>query len=150
MNCNLSCASIFCDDIRHEINGKMSLMGVYGDIMYVPDFPITISKICAFFELRVRPDRIIGGDATITVMKGADKIGVVTLAIPSFEDSPKAQHGKPFVYGRFAGAMEFPAMTFSEPVLLEILAQFDGESAVGGRLWVTRLSQDNQAPAAAV
>ena len=149
MSINFSCASIFCDDIRHEINGKMSLMGIYGDTMYLPDFPITVTKICAYFELRVQPDLKNGTDATLSIMKGSEKIGAITLPILSFDDSVKTLHGKPYAYGRSSGAMEFPSMTFAEPTLLEIIVQIDGQSVVGGRLWVTRFPQSGEASSTA-
>jgi hypothetical protein len=37
--------SIFCDDIRQEVGGKLSFMGVYYGVMYVPQFPILLPKI---------------------------------------------------------------------------------------------------------
>ena len=39
--------SVFCDDIRNEVNGKHSLMGVLGSLMYLPDFPAVLPKLCA-------------------------------------------------------------------------------------------------------
>jgi hypothetical protein len=45
--------SIFCDDIRQEIGGKLSFMGVYYGAMYVPQFPIILPKFCVnvtFYE----------------------------------------------------------------------------------------------------
>lgn len=38
--------TIFCDDIRHEINGKVSYIGVYSGLMFVPQFPISLPKLC--------------------------------------------------------------------------------------------------------
>lgn len=38
--------TIFCDDIRQEIGGKLSYIGVYGGQMFVPSFPITLPKLC--------------------------------------------------------------------------------------------------------
>lgn len=35
----------YCDDIRPEINGKISLMGLYSDTMLLPTFPATIPKL---------------------------------------------------------------------------------------------------------
>lgn len=35
---------IFCDDIRSEVGGKASYMGVYYGSMHVPSFPITLAK----------------------------------------------------------------------------------------------------------
>lgn len=37
-------STIYCDDIRQEVGGKLSLMGVYNGIMYVQQFPLTLPK----------------------------------------------------------------------------------------------------------
>lgn len=39
--------SIFCDDIRNEVNGKHSVMGVLGNLMYLAEFPAVLPKLCA-------------------------------------------------------------------------------------------------------
>jgi hypothetical protein len=36
----------YCDDVRLEVNGKASLMGVYADAMYVQGFPVNLTKFC--------------------------------------------------------------------------------------------------------
>jgi hypothetical protein len=38
--------TIFCDDIRHEVGGKLSFMGTFFEVMYVKDFPIILPKFC--------------------------------------------------------------------------------------------------------
>ena len=38
-------ATTYCDDIRQEIGGKLSLIGVYNGVMYVPQFPVTLPKL---------------------------------------------------------------------------------------------------------
>lgn len=43
---NRTVLTIFCDDIRHEIGGKFSYIGVYTGQMFVPSFPITLPKLC--------------------------------------------------------------------------------------------------------
>jgi hypothetical protein len=45
--------SLFCDDIRGEIGGKMSAMGIYQtDLIFppLPDFPFTIPKFCILIK----------------------------------------------------------------------------------------------------
>lgn len=37
---------IYCDDIRQEVNGKLSFIGVYANDMLVNKFPIVVSKLC--------------------------------------------------------------------------------------------------------
>lgn len=38
--------TIFCDDIRHELGGKLSYIGVYSGHLFVPGFPVTLPKLC--------------------------------------------------------------------------------------------------------
>lgn len=145
MGISFSCTTIFCDDIRHELNGKISLMGIYTGDMYVADFPITISKICSFFELHIPVELDCAADAVISVIKGAEKISSITLSLPPVTEQEESRHGKPYAFKRVVGAMEFPAITFSEPTLLEVVAQVDGQSTVAGRLWVTKFPQPAEA-----
>lgn len=36
----------YCDDVRLEVNGKSSLIGVYSDAMFVSSFPANLMKLC--------------------------------------------------------------------------------------------------------
>jgi hypothetical protein len=36
----------FCDDIREEVGGKLSFMGIYSNDMIVPGFPFVLPKLC--------------------------------------------------------------------------------------------------------
>ena len=47
----------FCDDVRQEIGNKFSLMGCYGTDLYVPAFPFTLPKLCAFVHVRTPRER---------------------------------------------------------------------------------------------
>lgn len=49
-------STIYCDDIRHEVGGKLSLMGVYNGVLYVPQFPATLQKIWIKATLVVNQD----------------------------------------------------------------------------------------------
>ncbi len=40
--------SVFCDDIRHEVGEKISLIGVYAADLVVPRMPITLPKLCVW------------------------------------------------------------------------------------------------------
>jgi hypothetical protein len=44
--------SVFCDDIRNEVGGKLSFIGCYNAVMFVePRFPFVLSKFCAHVHL---------------------------------------------------------------------------------------------------
>ncbi len=38
--------TVFCDDIRHELGGKLSFIGVYTGHLFVSTFPVTLPKLC--------------------------------------------------------------------------------------------------------
>lgn len=38
--------TVFCDDIRQEIGGKLSYIGVYSGNMFVSEFPAVLPKLC--------------------------------------------------------------------------------------------------------
>nr|WP_047579036.1 hypothetical protein [Methylobacterium sp. ZNC0032] len=44
--------SIFCDDIRNEVGGKLSFIGCYNSVMFVPAmFPFTLPKFCVHLHV---------------------------------------------------------------------------------------------------
>lgn len=48
--------TVFCDDIRHEITGKTTLVGVYnGQLIVSGSLPVTLPQICAAITLRLLP-----------------------------------------------------------------------------------------------
>jgi hypothetical protein len=49
---------IFCDDIRHEVSGKTTQVGVYnGQLILAGTLPATIPQVCAVISLRIAPPR---------------------------------------------------------------------------------------------
>ena len=50
---------IFCDDIRHELNGKITFVGVYSNIMYINGtLPVTLPKVCMGIVYREEQDSL--------------------------------------------------------------------------------------------
>ncbi|UEP49675.1 hypothetical protein LMA00_07980 [Burkholderia ambifaria] len=43
-----SVSALFCDDVRHEVGGKLSLIGVYQHVALVPTFPARQGKLAVF------------------------------------------------------------------------------------------------------
>ena len=37
---------IYCDEIRHESNGKLLYIGVYSEVLVVKAFPTILPKLC--------------------------------------------------------------------------------------------------------
>lgn len=66
-------STIFCDDIRHEVGNKLSLIGVYNGQMYVQQFPVTIPKLCLVAML-VTPAARVPKNIKIRVLKDSEPL----------------------------------------------------------------------------
>ena len=66
---------IFCDDIRSEVGGKVSLMGCYKDNIQVLEMPALLPKLCvvAFVEL---PRKVSPHDVRMTVTQDGKPLGL--------------------------------------------------------------------------
>jgi hypothetical protein len=56
----------FCDDVRQEVSGKQTLVGVYGPIMFVSEIPTTLPQIFCVITYREAPD--VFGEVAIRVI----------------------------------------------------------------------------------
>lgn len=56
--------SLYCDDIRQEIGGKVSYIGIYNGQMWVQSFPVTLPKLCVAYKIVIPNDRPV---ETLTV-----------------------------------------------------------------------------------
>jgi hypothetical protein len=57
-------STILCDDIRQEMGNKISLMGIYGKEVIIPDIPFVFPKLCIWLmakevQLEIRDLRVI-------------------------------------------------------------------------------------------
>jgi hypothetical protein len=53
----ISLFGTYCDDIRQEVGGKLSLIGCYSGEMLFPHFPATLPKICVQILLKFPPTK---------------------------------------------------------------------------------------------
>jgi hypothetical protein len=51
--------TIFCDDIRAEVGGKLTYVGCYAGTMFAPTFPITLPKFCLGIVYMQQNDKIV-------------------------------------------------------------------------------------------
>jgi hypothetical protein len=84
--------TIFCDDIRNEVDGKMSLIGSYNMVMYVNgDFPAVIPKFSFLINYMER----IGdheGPVTLKVYlpRDSDETPTVSFEVPGYTEARKS------------------------------------------------------------
>ena len=70
----------FADDIRYEVGGKTSLIGIYGSEIHVTEFPAVMPKFCAAAFFATSPEENLGS-LQVTVLNG-DSV-VFEAAVPS-------------------------------------------------------------------
>ncbi|NMQ06322.1 hypothetical protein E4Q08_14205 [Candidatus Accumulibacter phosphatis] len=70
--------TVFCDDIRHELGGKLSYIGVYSGMLFVPIFPATLSKLCLAMNVLTPADKPFA-KLTVRLLKDEDVLVEGTL-----------------------------------------------------------------------
>lgn len=76
--------SLFCDDIRPEIGGKMSVMGIYQSDMISPPnfiFPLVIPKFCILIKYYELKDAF-SDDINVRVFMPGDAKDAPSIALP--------------------------------------------------------------------
>ena len=103
--------TLFCDDIRHETSGKLTLVGVYSDALIVPELPATLPRLCLVARLiapLAQPPRSV----TLRVFKDDQLVQEVAARKEDLADMLRA-------------AAHYPAQTRSERVqIVQFLVEF--------------------------
>lgn len=134
---NRTLHGIFCDDIRHEINGKLSLIGCYSGEMYVPTFPVTLARLCVHFNLSTPKEKPFEGPVSVTFFNGDTAMGKSDIDSSFLKSAAAARPNLPDRETMsLVGALEFSPVQFDKPTLLRVVAEVDGQAIQGPRLWV--------------
>ena len=86
--------TFFCDDLRHEVTGKVTFVGVYGSAMFVGQLPLTLPKLCCVVTYRESPEAT--GQVSIRVLyetEGSDDrlISDATYEVPAELELPPSE-----------------------------------------------------------
>lgn len=132
----------FCDDIRHEVGGKTSLIGCYSGVMYVPVFPITLARLCIHTYLSTPIDQPFMGTVALSVLKDGEVLtkteidGSQIVQIAQGAQGPAA----PEAY-IMTGGLEFAPLQLESPCILRVVAEVEGKAMLGEKLRVEILPQ---------
>lgn len=80
--------SLFCDDVRLELGGKVSLIGVYGPTLIAGHADRPLPKLVAFVSL-IYPIEAVGANVSVRVTE--DGKPVVETQVPLLKPGPVAQ-----------------------------------------------------------
>jgi len=120
----------FCDDIRQEVGGKISLIGVYNGVLYVPQFPATLPKLWLMTTL-VMPYKEPPRQMKIRVMKDSEALVDLDateeylrqLANPPAPVVPTPSGGQRVLTSH--AQVCFSPLVINEPCVLRVIATTD-------------------------
>lgn len=122
----------FCDDIRHEIGGKISLVGCYSDKLLVSEFPQRLPKLCAQVLLATEP---LYDDTDFTVFikdqSGNEIVRLEAVVSPSEAD-------KELGVRRIQTLIEIPFIEFKTETTLQVVAVILSEEYTGPTLTIAK------------
>lgn len=132
-----SVTAIYCDDIRNEVGGKLSFMGVYSADMYLPGFPVTLPKLCVFVTVKIPHNEYPKDQVKIQIVEGKNELSLIELDELSLEQNrPQAQESNQesdiesnLEEKSFALSVGFTLSPFQlqAPTNLKVRAYVDGE-----------------------
>lgn len=139
--------TLFCDDIRHEVGGKLSFIGVYSGGLFVQAFPVTLAKLCLSVKIVTPADKPLRS-LKLRVLKDEDMLqeivvdeGQLAAASDSAEDITEELRKERVHMAQFM--LVFSPIQFEGPCTLRVRAQTEDSEHVGMALQV------GQAPAVA-
>lgn len=138
MSVERTLSGIFCDDIRHEMGGKVSLIGCYTDAMLVFEFPTVLPKLCAQVRLMTPSNRPFR-EVTYQVLKDEE---VILEGTPELEavEGHSSPDGEPTVQYQHAQFVLSP-LEITAPCTLKVRAMADGEMLRGLGLKVVKVER---------
>lgn len=140
-NIRRSLSVIFADDLRQEIGGKISIVGMYGPQMIVPAFPITLPKLAVLITAITPSDQPFG-KVSLQVLQ--DDQVLLSFDVDMSEQKPPEQE----VTIPDLEIMEFQVAHVLSPLQIDgpctLKARLTTESEIiGGRPLVIRATPPN-------
>ncbi|TVR67173.1 MAG: hypothetical protein EA420_00840 [Candidatus Competibacteraceae bacterium] len=131
--------TLFCDDIRHEIGGKLSYIGVYSGGLFVPAFPVTLPKLCLSVRI-VTPANEPLRTLILRVLKDEENLQELTLdedQLAAASDADEDAAEERIQMTQFM--LVFSPIQFDEPCTLKVRVQTETGELRGMALKVDQL-----------
>ena len=124
--------AVFCDDIRQEMGGKVSLMGCYQGDLFVPFLPVALPKLCVFATISTpvgRPLKLL----KVRVMQ--DETELVSLDVPADDMKQTILQAEDGVTRILANAvMVFSPFAVAAPTAIRVMVDTEEGEIIGPRL----------------
>jgi hypothetical protein len=121
-------SATYCDDIRAELGGKFSFMGIYMSKMYVDRFPFALAKFCVAIRATTSADHPFPG-LRIRIMLNDDVIAESEFAasdLKASETNPaSAEHDAANKRNTMMSFLTFAPLVIEKPCILRVRADTD-------------------------
>jgi hypothetical protein len=125
----------FCDDVRQEIGNKFSLMGCYGTDLYVPSFPITLPKLCAFVYVRT-PREAPFQRLTLRLVRGEEVLSELVANPEKLNAGEEPPEWARWV--SMTGILAVAPFHATRPCRLRVLAETESGTLESGQFLIER------------
>lgn len=136
------CEVIYCDDIRQEINGKLSLIGVYSSILYASSFPIVLPTFGMVVRL-ISPIHQVPTDLQIIIYKGDEVLKHLKPDPTVFQLKDGEIADDAGIYSIQAN-LTFSPLPIEEPCKLRVVIDTGNEKVEGSPLKITSRPENQQ------
>jgi hypothetical protein len=136
--------SLYCDDIRQEMGGKVSLMGIYTGVMYLSEMPALLPRICIHSSLSVPIDDAIEQLLFELVIDGNVAL-TIPGKLPPESTAPVDLLTSPVARTVTIGAVLSP-FPVEKPCLLETRIRIGNDIVQGSRLHVLKAKTEGYTP----
>lgn len=124
-----SIGGVFCDDVRQEVTGKLTLVGCYTDSMVVPRFPATIPRLCVLARI-ITPATEPFNEVKVRILQDDETLVDVDIPAGDYEvevKAPQEEGAMHVLHAQFAlGPLEF-----TKASALRVRAMLDGKEVRG-------------------
>ncbi|MDP2811517.1 MAG: hypothetical protein Q8O34_15350 [Rhodocyclaceae bacterium] len=125
----------FCDDIRHEMGNKLSLMGCYQGELIVPAAPVVLPKLCVYASAWTPKERPFKS-LTLRVVQD-DEIELARLEIPTQPLDEVAQiQDATATRKTVSTAIAFSPFFIEKPMSIRLMAITEEGEIIGPRLLI--------------
>lgn len=114
----------YCDDVRLEITGKASLMGVYADAMYVQSFPVNLSKLCIVVNAVTPASNPFKGFKITALYNDAP---IAEMEVPAEQLQAEIAKAPTSPIKNVQAQMIFAPLSLDKPGEIKILFESEGE-----------------------
>lgn len=127
--------AIFCDDIRHEMGNKISLMGCYQEELMIPATPFVLPKLCVYASAWTPKERLFKSLTLRVVQDDENELARLDVPMLPLDEVARVQDATS-TRKTVSTAIAFSPFPIEKPTSLRLLATTEEGEIIGPRLLI--------------